>query len=399
MKPTFLRTNKTSITDTQGRNVILHGVNFGGWLMMEAYFTHAPNFAEQVFKKKFVKVLGAKALKDFEFEFRKSFITEQDFKNVAKLGMNVIRLPFNYRLIESKPYKYSQEGLAYLKRSVRLAQKYGLWVILDLHAAPGAQNHDWHSDSLGPAGLWHNKSNQKRTFALWEYLSDQFKNEPAIAGYDLLNEAIIQDNAILNRFYKELIKKVRDIDRKHILFVEGSRWAQDIECLDVIEDDNLSLSIHFYIPLEFTFNFVPGLRYPLKSKTGVWGRKNMRQFLSGYAKFAQQRKTPIFVGEYGVHSRDGLYGEGQWLKDVLNCFDEFGFHRTYWTYKAVKNHMFPDGIFSYYPNSPWVNRHGPISGWDTWASLWPSKKKEMIASWSTKAFTINKIIEKVLTHA
>jgi endo-1,4-beta-mannosidase len=397
-QPIFLKTKKTSIVDANGRPILLHGVNFGGWLMMEAYFMHAPNLAEQVFKKNFVKVLGQKALGELEFEFRKTFITEQDFKNVAGLGMNVIRLPFNYRLIETKPYQYSPEGLAYLDESVRLAKKYGLWVILDLHAAPGAQNHDWHSDSLGPAALWTSKENQKRTYALWEFLSDHFKDEPAIAGYDLLNEPVLEDTGLLNRFYKELIRKIRRIDTKPILFVEGTRWSQDIAVLEDFKDDNLSLSIHYYGALEFTFNFTPGLHYPIKSSLGLWGRSAMAKFLSSYARLAKTRQVPIFVGEYGVHNRAGLHGEDTWVKDVLSCFDEFGFHRTYWTYKAVKNHMFPDGIFSYYPNSPWVNRPGPKSGWDTWSTLWLSKKKEMIRSWSTKAFEVNKPIEKVLTN-
>ncbi len=398
MKQAFLKTKKTSIVDAENSSVLLHGLNFGGWLMMEAYFMHAPNLAEQIFKKNFAKVLGQKVLKEFEFEFRKSFITEEDFKNVAKLGMNVIRLPFNYRLIETKPYQYSKEGLAYLDRSVCLAKKYGLWVILDLHAAPGAQNHDWHSDSLGKAELWMNKTNQNRTYALWEFLVDHFKDESAVAGYDLLNEPVLNDTDLLNRFYKELIKKIRRIDKKHILFVEGTRWSQDIAVLDNFEDDNLSLSIHFYGPLEFTFNFIPGLHYPLKSPNGAWGKKEMRQFLSNYAKLAKTLERPIFVGEYGVHHRGGLYGENRWVSDVLDCFDEFGFHRTYWTYKAIKNHMFPDGIFSYYPNSPWVNRPGPKSGWETWSSLWPTKKKEMITSWLTKSFEMNPSIKKALMN-
>jgi endoglucanase len=395
---TFLKTKKTAIVDAHDRPVLLHGVNFGGWLMMEAYFTHAPNLAEQLFKRNFEKALGAKALREFELKFRSTFITEEDFKNVARLGMNVIRLPFNCRLIETSPYQYSKEGLAYLKESIRLAKKHGLWVILDLHAAPGAQNHDWHSDSLGPAGLWTSKSHQHRTYAIWEFLSDHFKDESTVAGYDVLNEPVMDNVPLLNRFYKELIKKIRSIDRHHILFVEGNRWAQDIDCLENFEDDNLSLSIHFYIPLELTFNFIPGLSYPLKSKAGSWNRKAMYQFLSKYEKLAKKRQTPIFVGEYGVHSRDGFYHEDQWVKDVIHCFNQLGFHRTYWTYKAVKNHMFPDGIFSYYPNSPWVSRHGPKSGWDTWASLWPTKKKEIIASWETKAFNINLTIKKALSH-
>ncbi|MBF0489757.1 MAG: glycoside hydrolase family 5 protein [Candidatus Omnitrophica bacterium] len=396
MKASFLKTNKTTIVDASGKPVLLHGINFGGWLMMEGYFMGAPNKAEQVFKKNFAQELGAKALEEFEFEFRKAFILEQDFKNVAAWGMNVIRLPFNYRLIETSLYQYSASGLAYLDEAVRLAKKHGLWVILDLHAAPGAQNHDWHSDSLGQADLWTNSENQKRTIALWEYLGDHFKDEPAVAGYDLLNEPVLEDMALLNRFYKELIGKIRAIDQKHILFVEGSRWSQDIDILEDFNDDNLCLSIHYYGALEFSFNFIPGLRYPLKSKAGTWDKGAIRQFLSGYAKTAKRRQCPIFVGEWGTHSRGGAYGEDKSIEDILGCFDEFGFHRAYWTYKAIKNHMFPDGVFSYYPNSPWVNRPGPKSGWDTWASLWPTKKNEMIRSWSTKAFDVNQEIEKVL---
>ncbi|MEI7997884.1 MAG: glycoside hydrolase family 5 protein [Candidatus Omnitrophota bacterium] len=395
----FLNTRKTSIVDSKGQPVLLHGVNFGGWLMMEAYFTHAPNVAEQVFKKNFASLLGQKALERFEIEFRRSFITEEDFKTVAKWGMNVIRLPFNYRLIESKPYKYSSKGVSYLDEAIRLAKKYNVRVILDLHAAPGAQNHDWHSDSLGQANLWKSASNQKRTYALWEYVSDRYKDESAVAGYDLLNEPVLEDMGLLNRFYKELIKKIRRIDRKHILFVEGSHWAQNISILDSFEDDNFVLSPHFYGPLEFTFNFIPGLRYPLKSAEGVWGKKQMQTFLSAYQKISKERQLPIFIGEYGVNNRDGLYGEDQWVKDVLACFNEFGFHRTYWTYKAVKNHMFPDGIFSYYPNSPWVNRPGVKSGWETWNALWSERKKDIISSWFTSAFNVNKTIEKVLIDA
>jgi len=391
----FIKTQGTSIVDEQGKPILLHGVNFGGWLMMEAYFTHAPNLAEQVFKKEFASVLGPKALEEFEESFRDSFIQENDFKTVAQWGMNVIRVPFNCRLIETKPYTYSQKGLAYLDKSVRLAKKYGLRVILDLHAAPGAQNHDWHSDSLGPADFWTSKTNQQRTYALWEFLSDHFKDEPAIAGYDVLNEPNVHDLKLVNHCYHELIKKIRRVDRRHILFIEGSRWSQDIDILDDFQDDNVSLSIHYYGNLEFTFNFVPGLKYPMTPLD----RGAMRKFLSAYQKISQKRQVPIFVGEYGANSRKGLFGEDVWVKDVLACFDEFRFHRTYWTYKAVKNHMFPDGIFSYYPNSPWVNRPGPKCGWETWNLLWSSRKKDIIRSWLTANFEVNQSIEKVLKYA
>ena len=98
MNKTFLKRHKTSIVDGQGKPVLLKGVNFGGWLMMEAYFVYAPNLPQQIFEKEFAKQCGAKALNELMGKFRDNFITEADFKQVASWGMNCIRLPFHYKV-------------------------------------------------------------------------------------------------------------------------------------------------------------------------------------------------------------------------------------------------------------------------------------------------------------
>ncbi|MCK5580729.1 MAG: glycoside hydrolase family 5 protein [Candidatus Omnitrophica bacterium] len=387
----FLRVDKTKILAGK-KPVVLKGLNLGGWLMMEGYFMHSLNIAEQVFKKDFTGKLGPQELKKFEKAFRDHFIQESDFAKISKMGCNCLRVPFNYRLIEKKAYQYDKAGVRYLDEVVRWARKYKLWIILDLHAAPGAQNHDWHSDSLGQAELWNKKSFQRRTLSLWEFLADRYKDEKAIAGYDVINEAVVGDVKKLNQFYARVIKSIRKVDKNHILFIEGNNWATDIACLDDFDDDNLALSIHFYQPLDFTFNFVPQLSYPLKG----FHKATIRKMVQGYARLAKKRARPVLVGEFGVNARAGLYGEDLWLKDTLACFEEAGFHWTYWTYKAVKNSVFPDGVFSYRGNPPWVNRPGPKLGWDNYAECWPKQKKEMASSWQTKSFAENKEILKVL---
>lgn len=395
----FLKAKGAQIVDPSSKPVVLRGVNLGGWLMMEGYILHAPNRAEQIFKKNFARTLGPKALLEFEKEFRNNFIREEDFKTIRDLGFNCIRLPFNCRLIESKPYSYDRQGAACLDRAVGWAKKNGLWVILDLHAAPGAQNHDWHSDSLGPANLWVTQKNQQRTFALWEFLADRYRDESTVAGYDLLNESVTDDTDLLNTFYEKLIKRIRRVDRHHILFVEGNKWATDADCLKRFDDDNWALSIHTYQPIDFTFNLVAGLSYPLNDQGAFWNKKSLRKTLSNYAAKSRSWQVPVFVGEFGVNAREGLYREGEWVKDMLECFGEFGFHWTYWTYKAIKNSIFPDGIFSYRANPPWVNRQGFLTGWETYAQLWPQKKQEIMESWRTKHFTPNKEIVKVISDA
>jgi len=390
MNNAFLKRYKISIVDGFGKPVFLKGVNFGGWLMMEGYFMYAPNLAVQVFEKEFIQQCGSKALAELMHRFRSSFITEADFKQVASWGMNCIRLPFHYK-VGADP-----KALSYLDQAVAWARKHKVYLILDMHAAWGAQSPDWHADSLnGKTELWTKRSNRQKTYALWEKLADRYKDEPMVAGYDLLNEPMLKDTGLLNEFYRESIKAIRRSDKNHILFIEGEHWAQHVDCLEDFTDDNWVYSIHFYEPIEFTFNVVPFMRYP-------WGQCNkntLRRRLEGYWRFAQKRQRPVHVGEFGVNYRQGVYNEHLYLQDELKGFNDFGFHWNYWTYKAVKNHMFPDGIYSYYPNSPWVHRPGPKTGWHRWGELWAGHKNEMTSSWRTKAFGLNAHVIEALKKA
>lgn len=396
MKKIFLRTSGTKIVDGNDRPVRLRGVNFGGWLMMEAYFMHAPNLAVHRFKERFQKELGEEALLDFEKSFHDAFIKESDFKNVKQQGFNCIRLPFNCRLVEKIPYTIDLEGVKYLDKAVRWAKKYKIFVILDLHAAPGAQNHDWHSDSDGRALLWDNPEYQKRTLAIWHFLADRYKNEEYVAGYDLLNEAVLHDAGKLNKLYHRMINTIRSADKNHILFIEGNRWAQDLDCLDEFDDDNYVLSVHNYEPIDFTFNYVAHLHYPLNTKERKWNKQSMLKHLSRFADVSKKRNVPIFVGEFGVNTREGIYGEQRWLEDTLSVYKKYGFHWTYWTYKCIKNYLFPDGVYSYKENPPWVHREGPLMGWDTYHLHWPTRRKDMIRSWDTREFAVNPTILNVL---
>jgi hypothetical protein len=87
-----------------------------------------------------------------------------------------------------------------------------------------------------------------------------------------------------------------------------------------------------------------------------------------------------------------VWGELAWLKAIISLFEEYGFDYTYWTYKAVAHHAFPDGIYQAIPNSKFVNRQGPMYGAETYARLWKKEKKELLDFWHTKNFTPNQLI-------
>ncbi|MDD4955377.1 MAG: cellulase family glycosylhydrolase [Candidatus Omnitrophica bacterium] len=358
--------------------------------MMEGYILGGRNIAENVFKQNFKKVNGGAALTEFTRLFRDNFINEQDFKNISAMGANCIRLPFNCRLLAEK----TPGGVSYLKKAFTLANKYNLGIILDLHAAPGAQNCDWHSDSTGKALFWEKEKYRKETFKIWERLVTQFKDEPALIGFDIINEPVLgkKPTTLLAKFYKDAIKRIRAIDKKHTIFLEGSLWAQRIDFLKDLLGENISVSIHTYQPLEFTFNFVPRYNFPGKINNEHWDSGKIKKYLEPYFLFSKNNNVPIFVGEFGVNWRGGFWGELNWLDSILKVFEEFEMSYTYWTYKAIANSVFPDGLYQYIQNNKYVQREGPVYGWENYAVDFKKEKNILADFWQTKNFTANSAI-------
>jgi len=382
----LLSVKGNKIVDRNSETISLHGVNLGGWLMMEGYILGGRNISEKSFKREMRKGYGKKGLREFQDAFRSSFIKEEDFKKISNLGLNCVRLPFNFRLIEE------EGGIDWLERSLDWCEKYNVYCILDMHAAPGCQNSDWHADSDGESFLWDDETYQKRTFNLWQLLAESFKDRDIIAGYDVLNEPVIRKapKRKLRNFYKELVKHIREVDKRHIIFLEGNLWAQVLEDIGEPFTDNLSYSVHYYHPLDFTFNFHRGLRYPGKIQGEFWNRERIKRGLEGYYNLGRKWNIPIFVGEFGINIRSGK-GDGElaWIQDILKTFKEFGFHWTYWPYKTIANSTYPDGLYTYVSNPPWVRRDGPIYGWENFYKLWKDCREEIIESWHTENFTKN----------
>jgi endoglucanase len=376
------------------------GVNLGSWLLMEGYILGGRNIPETGFKQRFRRLYGVKGLGDFESCFRDNFIREEDFRNIAKMGATVIRLPFNHRLIEARPFVYSDKGLTYLERACRWAARYKLKLIFDLHAVAGAQNPDWHSDCLGKVLFWKDKTCRERTSALWEKIADRFKDEPAVLGYDIMNEPVLgwAPESILKQFYQDTVRRIRSIDTQHIIFLEGHDWGRKISFLKDLVQEKVWISIHFYEPFQYAFNLAPHYRFPGKIDWITWSDARIRRHLEYYFKFSQRYKANFFVGEFGVNWRGGFFGEPAWLESALSAFEDFGFGYTYWTYKAVAGKVYPDGLYQYLPNSRYVRREGPVYGWENYLTLWKKEKRWIKDFWLSKHFTPNTALIQILSR-
>lgn len=335
----WLHTEGKYIVNEAGEKVFLRGVCFGGWLNMENFISGYPG-SESSVREAIRSELGEERYEAFFRSFLDYFITESDLKFLKEMGATVVRVPFNYRHFEDdmKPGQFKESGFYYLDRVVEWGKKHGIYVILDLHAAPGWQSDGWHCDnSTGVATLWQHADFQNRVAELWKFIADHYKDEPWVAGYNVLNEPQAPSMDILNRCYRQWTEAIRKIDSRHLIFLEGNNFSVDFEGLDEPFADNLVYSSHNYMSVTHKARTYPG------TVNGEYvDKKWVEEAFLRRNKWLLERDIPSWVGEFGA-----LYDGGvdtptpadrarlQALADQLDVFNQYNQHWTIWTYKDV----------------------------------------------------------------
>src|SRR5262249_52482993 len=210
----YLRVQQGQIHSPDGQAITLRGVGLGGWMNMENFITGFPA-NEEAFRQVVARALGPEKAAFLFERYLEYFFTEADAKYIPSFGLNLGRLWFNYRHFEDdmNPMVVREAGLAALDRVVALCAENELYTILDLHAAAGYQNQDWHSDNPTQQALfWQHKHFQDRAVWLWEVLAERYRDNPWVAGYDPLNEPADPGGQRLDGFYRRGARAVRPID-------------------------------------------------------------------------------------------------------------------------------------------------------------------------------------------
>lgn len=205
---------------------------------------------------------------------------ERDYQRVAEMGMNTIRFYLNYLTFEApgSSGSYKDSGWEWLDRNVAWAKQHGIYLVLNMHVPPGG----FQSHNKGKA-LWEDPSAQERLIMLWRAIARRYRDEPVIAGYDLLNEPVVsRSREQWHDLAARLIKAVREEDPGHILFIErvnaiNGDWQEDEDRnFFLVDDPNVVYEFHFYKPLHFTHQGAPWAdfvaqetRYPDPERVGV----------------------------------------------------------------------------------------------------------------------------------
>jgi aryl-phospho-beta-D-glucosidase BglC (GH1 family) len=306
--------------------------------------------AEHSLRAVLAEVLGHAKAEFFFDRLLDHFLSEEDIIFMKESGATVVRLSFNYRHFErdAAPFQYEESAFKRLEQAVGWCAKHRLYAFLDLHAVQGWQNTDWHCDNATRHALfWDNPHYQDRWVALWKALAVRFRDVPAVAAYNVMNEP--QTSAPYGRFreeneprwdkintlYRRIVKAVRSVDPDHIIILEGDNFSSRFDGLEAPFADNLLYSSHNYN----SAGFGPGA-YPGKIGGSQWDCEMQEKvFLSHQGtQFARTHNVPLWVGEFGSPyngSLDEVQYRMQALDDQLGVLGKYGAHWTTWTYKDI----------------------------------------------------------------
>jgi glucan 1,3-beta-glucosidase len=225
------------------------GVNLGSWLALEKWISpavYAGTSAEDEYS--LCLALGKSGAAERLKHHRDTWITEADFKWIAARGMNAVRLPIGYGILDENPPFVT--GADVLDRAFAMAKAQGLSVLLDLHGAPGSQNGFDHSGRAGNLG-WHaNKQNVDHTVRIIENLAAYCKKFDNLIALELLNEPrwdVPMD--ILKKYYEDAYAAARkhlSADSVSIVIHDGFRSREWAGYMPAARYPNVILDTHLY---------------------------------------------------------------------------------------------------------------------------------------------------------
>lgn len=323
----FLRSEDGKLVNGKGETVILRGVNLGGWLIQESWMCPVNGEDRKWANLDTLELLESRFTQDQVQKlldtYQDNWITENDLKTIAALGCNVVRVPFWYRnFMKDELGTWLTEnldenpGIRRLDWVIEIAEKYDMYVILDMHGCPGGQSMDHCCGTLCENRLYTDEQCQQTMELLWTTLAQRYCDNPTIAAYDIMNEP--QNNGgyegansydpwestsweLSNTVYDRMIKAIRAVDEKHVITVEGIWRVSNLPDPAQMGWKNMMYQLHLYDDED-----------------------GFRTWAEDLAVTAKNYGVAAYVGEF-----QNMLG--------LGICNEHGISWTTWTYKGTNN--------------------------------------------------------------
>ncbi|RXF71409.1 carbohydrate-binding protein [Arcticibacter tournemirensis] len=325
----FLRADGQRIVNGKGDNVLLRGIGLGGWMLQEGYMLKINKEGQQYkIRERIEELIGKRQTDEFYESWLTNHTTKADVDSMKAWGFNSIRLPMHYNLytlpVDKEPVAgkntWLDKGFAMTDSLLSWCKANQMYLILDLHAAPGGQGNDLNISDRDPSkpSLWENEANQQKTVALWRKLAERYVNEPWIGAYDIINEPNWgftdpekdkngtgeSSNGPLRKLMMDITKAIREADKNHLIIIEGNGWGNNYRGVLPPWDSNMALSYHKY------WNF------------------NDLESIKGFLEAREKYNIPIWLGETGENSN-------VWFTDAIRLLETNNIGWSWWPLKKV----------------------------------------------------------------
>jgi endoglucanase len=327
----FLKVSGKQIVNEKGQNIIFRGVGLGGWMLQEGYMLQLSGLGMQHrIRAQMAELIGEDSTRTFYNAWLANHTRRIDIDSMKAWGFNSVRLPMHYNLytlpIDQEPVAGKQtwleKGFHMTDSLLAWCKANNMYLILDLHAAPGGQGNDNNISDRDPAkpSLWESEANRLKTIALWRKLAERYANEPYIGAYDILNEPnwgfadLANDknglnekgNAPLKQLMVDITNAIREVDTKHIIIIEGNGWGNNYNGILPPWDNNMALSFHKY----WNFNTKGSIQHILDTR--------------------EKYNVPVWLGETGENSN-------VWFAEAVRLLEANNIGWAWWPLKKLGN--------------------------------------------------------------
>jgi glucan 1,3-beta-glucosidase len=311
-----------------GKPVTLKGCNLGNWLLLEPWMQRWDIADQQTIIRTLADRFGDAKADELMEAYRAGYITPRDFELVKSFHFNLVRLPFESLLLADEQGKMRPDAFKWLDRALEMAEAAEVYVIIDMHGAPGRQSRDQCSGERGRNQLLSDPACQQRMIDLWTRIAQRYKDRSVVAGYDLLNEPYDDYERDVRATLRELsarcYKAIRSTGDTHLIIFpnalgRGVTFYGDVQALGMTQ-------------VAFTDHYYPGLfgsPSTLASHAALLARR-----IPQTAAYLEHVGSPMLVGEFNV-ALEKCGGDAM----MRRYYDEFarrGWMATMWSYKLLK---------------------------------------------------------------
>ena len=318
-------------------NGFKHGINLGGWL---SQCNHTK-------------------------EHYDSFIHAEDLKIIKSWGLDHVRVPVDYNLVQNKDGSFIEDGFVYIQNAIDWCKAAGINMILDLHKTAGYSFDSGEKEE----GFFESEKYQNMFYSLWEEFAKRYAKYEDMLCFELLNEVTSKDYCkIWNKIANTCIEKIRVVSPTVRILI-GSYWNNHVAAvrdMDPPHDENIVYNFHCYEPLIFTHqgaSWIPKMDLNFRMKLDApysdydkFTKANINQEGDAFDKYdpnatidenyflnlfedaikvAKERNVLLYCGEYGVIEKTDPKELIKWYKLINKVFEKYNIGRAAWSYKKM----------------------------------------------------------------